>query len=322
MIPYNPTKIFDLPIRGIADSLETRIKLYIEKNNLKSVNIYFICHSMGGIIAKEFICSYWNKQEYTYIKYYSINVPHKGSDFAILKDSIVDSAQLRELKPNSDTLKRQNEQWMKINKHRLPYTIYFIGDSDLVVDKNSAISEERRTKSKDYDIYNYSGDHSDFLKPLSNNIVLTKISIDLCKADIIDIKQKIVKEKEKEITEGYIKLETISPECLQTACLFPIEETIVKISNYVLLFNSFEEIDKMDLKVEIEYILKTVRLYLEEPKLLKELGSFDFKRFKYEEVYKHVFNYISNNLLDKCTCSVNNRFEELKEELRNEFNHV
>jgi hypothetical protein len=317
-------KRYNLSVPKIAQILETEIKLYCAENHLKKVNLSFVAHSMGGLVAKDFICQFHDDEKYVFMQYHSIHVPHRGSEFAILSNIIGDRVQITDLMPNSDLTSQLNRKWNKIQEDKRPRTIYYAAHSDNTVDYNSATGDDD-LRSSNINRVPHNGGHSDFLSPLSDDIVLRTVTAELVDGEREYLKGKAVLIKAKatllqsEIHDGYQNLARINKSCAEIKCLYNSEETINDIVKYVNNFNlDIDDIQTSKLKSDIKYILNTVTLYISDPEAITESDDFkELDNFDYKDVYYHIFEYISANLLKNCQCDTQNSFDNLKAELAN-----
>lgn len=120
------------PIEQLAEQFSTWVRL--ELSHLDQVVL--IAHSMGGLIAKEYILNFPSDGSPDTVGYLSIAVPHKGSLSAQLLKPINKNAE--ELVPLNEYTSRLNDKWV----HRRPDTVecwYVIASNDECVDKESAI---------------------------------------------------------------------------------------------------------------------------------------------------------------------------------------
>ena len=125
-------KYFNLNFEDITSNLKSEINLYREENNLEYVNLFFISHSMGGIIVKNFICDIYKLNKYKLKQYHSIHVPHRGSELAML---IPKNIQSEGLLPNSDILIKIEKKWLEANYRKLPKTFYYVGLNQYSINK-------------------------------------------------------------------------------------------------------------------------------------------------------------------------------------------
>lgn len=120
------------PIEQLAEQFSTWVRL--ELSHLDQVVL--IAHSMGGLIAKEYILNFPSDGSPDTVGYLSIAVPHKGSLSAQLLKPINKNAE--ELVPLNEYTSRLNDTWV----HSRPDSVecwYVIASNDECVDKESAI---------------------------------------------------------------------------------------------------------------------------------------------------------------------------------------
>jgi triacylglycerol esterase/lipase EstA (alpha/beta hydrolase family) len=235
----NNQQVYNQPIHKIAGMLQSEINLYIEENNLSSINLTFVAHSMGGLVSKRFFIDNSNEKRYVFKAFHSIHVPHQGSELAIIADMYKSNQQKIDLKPNSEIIKSLNDEWLEISPKKLPYTYYYIGESDNTVLATSALGSERRKEQKDYEKITHNGGHSDFLNN-STNMVWRKLSIGLKKNQSLDSLEKVknkLSDRDKlatnEINNLYEEVDAKFPECREFTCFrFQKELFFDKIYNY------------------------------------------------------------------------------------------
>lgn len=146
----------NLDISSIADFMRSTIRYQCESYK----NIIIIAHSMGGLVSKSFIIKEIQDIGDTKVRLFlSLAVPHKGTNLASISSFIkIKNIQINELQPLNDTIDSLNREWIKI-KH--PKTVYFVGEYDDVVDKNSEIAFD---KEKEDAVY-CNDDHISISKP-------------------------------------------------------------------------------------------------------------------------------------------------------------
>lgn len=123
----------NLSIKEISESFKSEIDI-VAKNY---ENIILIGHSMGGLIAKQYLID--NLKNNKIKVYISLATPHKGSGLAnYLK--YYNHNQIQDLIKNNDYLMELNRQWISSNDF-LPECYYFYGSYDKIVPKESAIPD-------------------------------------------------------------------------------------------------------------------------------------------------------------------------------------
>ena len=192
---------FNLPINEIAHLLETEI----DERCQAYQEIVLIGHSMGGLVSKAYICQQLEKQKLLKITHFvSLAVPHRGSDLATYAKNVINSPQIKDLKPLENTINQLNDLWLA-HATDLPPTKYFQGKFDTVVLPASAISYDVRT---DIDISYVPHDHFSILTPPANDITLLSIAnfllmpskkkahstnpLTVIQSDLAEIKQQLI----------------------------------------------------------------------------------------------------------------------------------
>lgn len=156
-----------LTIKELSKMLETEINVIGKKYE----NIILIGHSMGGIIAKQYILD--NIENNKVKLYISIATPHLGSNMAnFIK--IYKHPQIKELVKNNNYLVDLNRDW-RSKKNKLPKSYYLYGLYDKVVSKKSAIPDN--AVDNNY-IMGFPEDHSSIVK-LEDNSTLFKYLIQI-----------------------------------------------------------------------------------------------------------------------------------------------
>lgn len=120
------------PIEQLAEQFSTWVRL--ELSHLDQMVL--IAHSMGGLIAKEYILNFPSDGSPETVGYLSIAVPHKGSLSAQFLKPINKNAE--ELVPLNEYTSRLNDTWVNSKPNSLEHW-YVIASNDECVDKESAI---------------------------------------------------------------------------------------------------------------------------------------------------------------------------------------
>lgn len=157
----------DLDLKTITRSLETFLEYNVKKDELDE--LIFIAHSMGGIIAKEYILE---KNEDNKIKIcFFLASPQQGSDYALISKLPGTSKVMEDLTPNSIQIIETNQRW--INADKLPKTFYIEGNHDIYVNEKSSYNYENknRVENIDYKYIRTMDDHSSISKPSKNSDV-------------------------------------------------------------------------------------------------------------------------------------------------------
>lgn len=149
----------NLSISEIANLLKSHVEINLD--NYKG--IVLIAHSMGGLVAKQFILETMNKNIKLFI---SLSVPHNGSNLADLGKIIVNNPQVKDLAPLENNINNLNNKWIK--SKILPSTIYHQGLYDRVVPPTSSIGLD----SRDVKVIYSDDDHFSILEPESKDDVV------------------------------------------------------------------------------------------------------------------------------------------------------
>lgn len=156
------------PIEQLAEQFSTWVRL--ELNHLDK--LVLIAHSMGGLIAKEYILNFPSDGSPETIGYLSIAVPHKGSLSAQFLKPINKNA--GELVPLNEYTSRLNDTWV----NRQPSSVehwYVIASNDECVDKESAIPGVVSKKNK----FTVAHDHLSVCKPEDSSDPVLKCAVRL-----------------------------------------------------------------------------------------------------------------------------------------------
>lgn len=162
----NPSTPITTPvgIATIAKCLTSTISAELDYYN----EIVFICHSQGGLIAREYALeSFKAKIDCKTNHLFSLAVPHEGSAYAAVANDLL-NYEVSELAPRSDFLEKLNSEWQD-NKDSLPKIYYFYGIYDKFVDEKSAAPRNLTDKS----IY-VDDDHRTITKPKDEDSVTIK----------------------------------------------------------------------------------------------------------------------------------------------------
>lgn len=160
----------NISLLEISNVLNTRI----DYDLIDYDSIVIIAHSMGGLIAKQSIIKYLNKNSKIKL-FLSLAVPHLGSELATYGDFISPNININELKPFSNETITLMQQWL--NASNLPMTKYFNGVYEGTVNKNSAVP----FNTKEEDILNIDENHRTICKPKDENSIVIKSSIQILK---------------------------------------------------------------------------------------------------------------------------------------------
>lgn len=159
----------NLSIQDLADLLYSEIQI-----NLKHYDkVIIIAHSMGGLVSKACIIKSLERKTNTNIcSYFSLAVPHNGSNLAILGKAILNNPHVKDLAPLEIFINDINTKWLSLEN--LPLTRYYQGKADEIVPKTSSIGYDRRQIEPVFS----DDDHFSILKPENTNSVVLKSIVD------------------------------------------------------------------------------------------------------------------------------------------------
>lgn len=156
------------PIEQLAEQFSIWVRL--ELSHLDQVVL--VAHSMGGLIAKEYILNFPSDGSPATVGYLSIAVPHKGSLSAQLLKPINKNAE--ELVPLNEYTSRLNDMW--VNKQpNSAESWYVIASNDECVDKESAIPGVVPKQHK----FTVAHDHLSVCKPEDSSDPVLKCAVRL-----------------------------------------------------------------------------------------------------------------------------------------------
>lgn len=151
-------------------NIEENSELLASEINIKGIdyeNIILVGHSMGGLIAKQYLLA--NLEMNKISAYVSIATPHLGSKLAKLNSFFYAHEQIEELIYNNDYLKNLNNQWIS-SQNKLPTSYYFYGAFDKIVEKDSAIPF---VDAKN--VFAFSEDHTSIVKVQKQNSIILNL---------------------------------------------------------------------------------------------------------------------------------------------------
>ncbi|WP_419678480.1 esterase/lipase family protein [Aliarcobacter lanthieri] len=208
---------FNLDINTITELLKT------EYNNCKKKyqRINFIGHSLGGIIAKNFLVNHIEDFDKK-ILYITLSTPHRGSIFAE-KYNLLNNPHMKELVKSSSILIELDEGF-KYKKDKF-FRKYYIAIHDTIVKSEDAFQKDDKVN-----VINVHGNHIMISKPSNDHDSKTLIeSINNDLKEFLNIENIKVQKKELNIRdvlfEGYKK--EFKPYYLER----DIDRTINKILN-------------------------------------------------------------------------------------------
>jgi predicted alpha/beta hydrolase family esterase len=171
------------PIEQLAEQFSTWIRL-----NLSHLDqVILIAHSMGGLIAKDYILNFAQANAPRTTGYLSIAVPHKGSLSAQILSPINKNAE--ELVPLNEYTSRLNDTWVSKKQDPLEHW-YVVASNDECVDKESAIPGTVSKNQK----FTVDHDHLSVCKPKN-------ISDPVLKCSVLLIQKLISKAEKSKILE-------------------------------------------------------------------------------------------------------------------------
>lgn len=138
-----PTSLFGIPFLTKAPKLQTLsdgLRTQIKNKYSKYKSIVFICHSLGGLIARQYLLDeIKNNQQLLVEKLLLFAVPNEGSHLAPIADLISwKHYQLSQLCKDSDLLHSLNEDWARFNIEEKLDIKYVVAGLDKVVQERSA----------------------------------------------------------------------------------------------------------------------------------------------------------------------------------------
>ncbi|MES9975040.1 MAG: alpha/beta fold hydrolase [Candidatus Thiodiazotropha sp.] len=126
--------------RPLIQTTSKALKTFIQANNLDNKRTTFVCHSMGGLIARQMAldlddASCPHKIE-NIIMYAT---PNNGSELATVAKTLLPlNTQVRQLKPSEEFITTLNTRWALKNMNDKINLVYVIGDQDRIVSVSSA----------------------------------------------------------------------------------------------------------------------------------------------------------------------------------------
>ena len=191
-------------IQHVADLLKTDIEEYYSKYD----ELYFITHSMGGLVARKYLHDMIKSENSLQVKKLMLYaVPNNGSKWAKLI-SLYSHEQIEQLDGDSDFLELLNNEIAHIDLDKHLEILYIIGTEDEVVSMSSAKSCHRNKNTK----FLPNG-HIDIVKPISADdrsyVVFKNFISDAQEAKPIESKESIQDVKNNPfITKVYQSLES------------------------------------------------------------------------------------------------------------------
>ena len=138
------------------------------KNKYKTIN--FICHSMGGLLIKQFIIEERQNRSLHPGFYITLGTPHQGSIGASLL-SVSGNTQLKEMEPFSERIDKLEQDWNVISAG-INVKFYSALDDSIVHEKSSYVRGQECNRST------VEGSHTSMCKPTTKESALIR-SLDL-----------------------------------------------------------------------------------------------------------------------------------------------
>jgi len=157
-----PTVLPKLPkIQKVSDLLKGKITLHYNDYD----EIYLIAHSMGGLVARQYLNDMiLSKDETLKVKKLMLYaVPNNGSALAKVSN-IYNNTQIKQLDGSSDFINQLNQAISYVDLSGIDIR-YVVGLKDIAVDENSAIGEHSNRK---FSIL-LDKTHFDIVKPVDHN---------------------------------------------------------------------------------------------------------------------------------------------------------
>ena len=183
------------PIEQIAEQFSTWVRL--ELSHLDQVVL--VAHSMGGLIAKDYILNFSPEGSPSTSGYLSIAVPHKGSLSAQILSPINKNAE--ELVPLNEYTSRLNDAWV----NKIPSSVehwYIVALNDECVGKESAVPGVVSKQQK----FIVAHDHLSVCKPEDASDPVLKCAVRLLQL-LIDktLKEKPIEDESNATQPNYDK---------------------------------------------------------------------------------------------------------------------
>jgi len=145
------------PIRYLSDLLDGFLRTELEDFD----EVVLVAHSMGGLVAKDYILRRSLETRPRPIGYVSIAVPHKGSLASIIlaPSGNVNAKELQPLNEYADSL---NTEWYE-RRSELPKCMYLVASNDECVNEVSSVPYKVSSSDK----FTLDYDHTSICKPAS-----------------------------------------------------------------------------------------------------------------------------------------------------------
>lgn len=184
-----PTTLFRIPFLSPAPKIQTLsdgLKTQIDNLYSSYSSIVLVCHSLGGLIARQYLVEEIKNNKVLKIeKLLMFAVPNNGAQLASLAKFITwRHNQLSQLCKKSDFITILNEEWARLNVEHQIDIKYVVAGIDSVVQESSAKSFWGNQRVETV----VDKGHINLVKPTSNDdlsFVLLKNFIDQKRADVI-----------------------------------------------------------------------------------------------------------------------------------------
>ena len=161
-----PTSIFRFFRSGISIiELTEGLSTFLRNKYSTNRGVIFLCHSLGGLVAKQYIINCAMEERLAEIKGLLLfATPNNGAGLAGVSNYVpLLSRQVRQLCKNSAFLDNQNDYWARLKLNQKIPVKYVYGSFDRVVEKTSAQAQW----GNDLAVINDKG-HLDLVKPESD----------------------------------------------------------------------------------------------------------------------------------------------------------
>jgi hypothetical protein len=156
----------NVSIEEISLLLRSQIRFALESYS----GVVIVAHSMGGLVAKNYIARDLEEGKISKIKLLlSLAVPHLGANLATFGTLLLNNKQIEDLAPLSEFCPKLNDTWVKYTVK--PEIKYFYGAYDSIVSQQSAIG----TDNNQQDVISCDDDHLSICKPAKDGIALKAV---------------------------------------------------------------------------------------------------------------------------------------------------
>lgn len=139
---YPTTKLFVWPMRRaprlheLAKGLATEIRL----RHFNREQLIFICHSMGGLIVRQYMVECARNKKSNYIdRTLLLATPNSGATLAAVGKNLSSrNSHIKLLAPFSEELERLNDDWARLSMENSTTIKYVAGGADMIVSEPSA----------------------------------------------------------------------------------------------------------------------------------------------------------------------------------------